>query len=153
MSMFKPSVDLYDFVIRQNWHKVSRMYNQKTAQIDITSSMGFLLMIIEKAGTPSTQLGPRMGMEPTSLSRTLKTMEELGYIRREFDRVDKRKVLIYLTEKGVDKRRQTRNLILDYNAKLNAKIPAKKMKTFFEVMNKIEELTDLELVEINKNIK
>ncbi len=148
--MFKPSVDLYDFVIRQNWHKVSRMYNQKTSQIDITSSIGFLLMIIEKAGTPSTQLGPRMGMEPTSLSRTLKTVEDAGYIRRELDKVDKRKVLIFLTEKGVAKRRETRDLIVDYNAKLNAKIPAGKMKTFFEVMEKIEEITDFELEE---NIK
>lgn len=151
--MFKPKVDLYDFVIRQNWHKVSRMYNQKTAQIGITSSMGFLLMIIEKAGTPSTQLGPRMGMEPTSLSRTLKTMEDAGFIRRELDTVDKRKVLIYLTEKGIDKRRQTRDLIVEYNAKLNTKIPAGKMKVFFEVMNKIEELTDLELENLNSNLK
>jgi DNA-binding MarR family transcriptional regulator len=151
--MFKPSVDLYDFVLRQNWHKVSRMYNQKTAQIKITSSIGFLLMIIEKAGTPSTQLGPRMGMEPTSLSRTLKTMEDAGFIRRELDKIDKRKVLIYLTEKGVEKRRQTRDLIVDYNDKLNAKIPAGKMKIFFEVMNKIEELTDLELENLNNNIK
>lgn len=148
--MFKPSVDLYDFVIRQNWHKVSRMYNQKTAQIEITSSIGFLLMIIEKEGTPSTQLGPRMGMEPTSLSRTLKTVEEAGYIRRELDKVDKRKVLIYLTEKGIEKRRETRDLIVDFNNKLNSKIPAGKMKTFFEVMDRIEEITDFELEELNK---
>ncbi len=146
--MFKPSVDLYDFVLRQNWHKVSRMYNQKTAHIDITSSIGFLLMIIEKAGTPSTQLGPRMGMEPTSLSRTLKTMEDTGYIRRELDKIDKRKVLIFLTEKGVAKRRETRDLIVDYNNKLSSKIPLGKMKVFFEVMNKIEEITDLELDEM-----
>lgn len=148
--MFKPSVDLYDFVLRQNWHKVARMYNQKTAHIDITSSIGFLLMIIEKAGTPSTQLGPRMGMEPTSLSRTLKTMEDAGYIRRELDKIDKRKVLIFLTEMGVNKRRETRDLIVDFNNKLNAKIPTNKMKIFFEVMDKIEEITDLELDEMIK---
>jgi MarR family transcriptional regulator, organic hydroperoxide resistance regulator len=148
--MFKPSVDLYDFVLRQTWHKVSRMYNQKTAHIDITSSIGFLLMIVEKAGTPSTQLGPRMGMEPTSLSRTLKTVEETGYIRRELDKIDKRKVLIFLTDKGVAKRRETRDLILDFNNKLNAKIPAGKMKIFFEVMERIEEITDFELEDIVK---
>ena len=151
--MFKPSVDLFDFVLRQNWHKVSRMYNQKSAQIDITSSIGFLLMIVEKAGTPSTQLGPRMGMEPTSLSRTLKTMEETGYIRRELDKVDKRKVLIFLTKKGVEKRCQTRDLIVDFNDKLNAKIPTGKMKTFFEVMEKIEEITDTELEGLSKFVK
>ena len=33
-------------------------------------------------GTPSTQLGPNMGMESTSLSRSLKKLEELGIIKR-----------------------------------------------------------------------
>ena len=34
-------------------------------------SVGFILMYVEKQGSPSTSLGPKMGMEPTSLSRTL----------------------------------------------------------------------------------
>lgn len=141
---------LFDFVLRQTWHKIARMYNQKAAQIDITISIGFILMIIDKDGTPSTQLGPRMGMEPTSLSRTLKTMEDAGFIRREFDAVDKRKVLIFLTEKGVDKRRETRTVILDYNDKLFAKISATKFKAFIDVMTKIDAITENELKELSE---
>ena len=34
------------------------------------------LSIDPKKGTPSTSLGPKMGMEATSLSRTLKSLEE-----------------------------------------------------------------------------
>ena len=42
---------------------------------------GFALLSIDpEKGTPSTSLGPKMGMEATSLSRTLKTMEEKGLI-------------------------------------------------------------------------
>lgn len=141
---------LFDFVLRQTWHKIARMYNQKAAQIDITISIGFILMIIDKEGTPSTQLGPRMGMEPTSLSRTLKTMEEAGYIRREYDEVDKRKVLIFLTEKGVNKRRETRSVVLDYNDKLFAKISATKFKAFIDVMTKIDAITEDELKMLNE---
>ncbi|MFA7273144.1 MAG: MarR family transcriptional regulator [Crocinitomicaceae bacterium] len=141
---------LVDFVIRQLWHKVSRMYNQKAAHHGITSSIGFILMIIDKDGTPSTQLGPRMGMEPTSLSRTLKTMEDSGYIRREFDKIDKRKVLIFLTELGIEKRRETREVIVNYNKKLSEKIPQGKLKVYFEVLEKIEQITDIELDEMVK---
>ncbi len=141
---------LFDFVLRQTWHKIARMYNQKAAQIDITISIGFILMIIDKEGTPSTQLGPRMGMEPTSLSRTLKTMEESGYIRREFDEVDKRKVLIFLTEKGVEKRRETRSVVLDYNEKLFAKVSVTKFKAFIDVMTKIDTITEEELKMLNE---
>lgn len=136
---------LIDFVLRQTWHKVSRMYNQKAAEIDITISIGFILMIIDKEGTPSTQLGPRMGMEPTSLSRTLKTMEDMGFLRREFDKIDKRKVLIFLTEAGLEKRRQTKKVIIDFNDKLFAKISPTKFKTFIDVMTRIDAITEKEL--------
>ncbi|MBU2020147.1 MAG: MarR family transcriptional regulator [Bacteroidetes bacterium] len=136
---------LIDFVLRQTWHKVSRMYNQKAAGIDITISIGFILMIIDKEGTPSTQLGPRMGMEPTSLSRTLKTMEEMGFLRREFDEIDRRKVLIFLTEAGLEKRKETKKVILDFNDQLFAKISPTKFKVFIDVMTRIDAITENEL--------
>jgi DNA-binding MarR family transcriptional regulator len=107
-------------------------------------------MIIDIDGTPSTQLGPRMGMEPTSLSRTLKTMEDAGYIRRQFDDIDKRKVLIFLTESGIEKRRETREVIVNFNEKLLDKIPKGKLKVYFEVIEKIEQIADQELGEMIK---
>ena len=85
MSEKEEKVYYMDFAIRHLWHKISRMYNQKANDHDLTMSIGFILLNIEKEGTPSTQLGPKMGMEPTSLSRTLKTMEETAMIvRRRF---------------------------------------------------------------------
>ena len=136
---------LYDFVVRHSWHRISRMYNQKAAEHDMTMSIGFILMSVDKEGTPSTQLGPRMGMEPTSLSRTLKTMEERGLIFRREDDEDKRKVLIFLTEEGVEKRRMVKNFVLGFNERIFSKIPAGKMKTFFEVAEKVDQLIEDEL--------
>ncbi len=57
----KPEL-LFDFVVRHSWHRISRMYNQRAAEHDLTMSIGFILMSVDKEGTPSTQLGPRMGM-------------------------------------------------------------------------------------------
>lgn len=135
----------YDFVVRHSWHRLSRMYNQKAAEHDITVSIGFILMNVDKEGTPSTQLGPRMGMEPTSLSRTLKTMEDRGLIYRKEAADDKRKVLIFLTEEGVDNRRMVKNFILGFNEKIFNKIPKNKLKTFFEVAEKVDQLIEDEL--------
>lgn len=139
-----------DFFIRQTWHKISRMYNQQAAEHDMTISIGYILLIIDKEGTPSTQLGPRMGMEPTSLSRTLKTMEDDGLIRREMDGVDKRKVLIFLTDKGLEKRRVSKKVVLDFNEKLMDKIPKTKIRAYFEVMEKIDQIADEELKKLIK---
>jgi DNA-binding MarR family transcriptional regulator len=140
----KPEL-LFDFVVRHSWHRISRMYNQRAAEHDLTMSIGFILMSVDKEGTPSTQLGPRMGMEPTSLSRTIKTMEERGLIRREEDLVDKRKVLIFLTPDGVEMRRMVRNFVVGFNERIYAKIPKSKLQAFFEVAAQVDELIEEEL--------
>ncbi len=136
---------LIDSSIRTAWFRLSRMYNQKAAEHEMTMSIGFILMNIDKEGTPSTQLGPRMGMEPTSLSRTLKTMETRELIRRQAEGADKRKVLIFLTEKGVEKRREVRNFLQDFNQKVFEKVAPSKMKVFFEVIQKVESEIDKEI--------
>lgn len=135
---------LIDSSIRSSWFKLSRMYNQKAIEHGMTMSIGFILMNIDKEGTPSTQLGPRMGMKSTSLSRTLKTMEENQLIRRQGEGVDKRKVLIFLTEKGVDLRREVRNFLVDFNQKVIENISSSKLKVFFEVVQKIDDIIDNE---------
>lgn len=140
-----------DFYIRQCWHKIQRMYNQKAVTHQVSISIGYILLMIDKEGTPSTQLGPKMGMEPTSLSRTLKTMEDDGLIRRETDKIDKRKVFIFLTPAGVEKRRLAREVVLTFDDHLLAKIPKNKLKVYFEVMQKIDELVDEELKNMDKN--
>lgn len=140
---------LLDFVLRHLWHKISRMYNQKANEYGLTVSSGFILLNIDKEGTPSTQLGPKMGMEPTSLSRTLKTMEDKGLIRRESDAKDKRKVLIFLTQKGIDQRRIAKHVVLDFNERLMSSIPKGKLKTFFEVAERLDATIDIELNNIN----
>lgn len=135
---------LFEFHVRNNWFKISRYYNQMASKYDMSFSWGFILLNVEKDGTPSTSLGPKMGMEPTSLSRTLKNMEEKGLIYREADSVDKRKSLVFLTEEGVEKRAMAKKVVLDFNEELYSRLPKTKVKAFFEVMEKVDEfLTDL----------
>jgi DNA-binding MarR family transcriptional regulator len=121
------------------------MYNQKAAEHDMTMSIGFILMNVDKEGTPSTSLGPKMGMEPTSLSRTLKTMEDRGLIRRQEDKIDKRKVLIFLTEEGIESRRMVKNFVLGFNQQIFEKIPKSKLNAFYEVVQKVDQLIEEEI--------
>ena len=129
---------LIDFAIRHAWHRISRMYNQKAAAHGLTMSYGFILMMVEKEGTPSTQLGPKMGMEPTSLSRTLKSMEEEGYLQRGESEKDKRKVLIFLTQKGLEKRRLIRSFLLSFNEQLEQNLKPSDLQGFFNVMTALD---------------
>jgi len=140
---------LFEFYVRNNWFKISRYYNQIAAKYKMSFSWGFILLNVEKEGTPSTSLGPKMGMEPTSLSRTLKNMEDKGLIFRQADKVDKRKSLVFLTEEGISKRKLARQVVLDFNEKIYNAIPKGKVNAFFEVMIKVDELLN-ELLEEKK---
>ena len=73
-----------DFILRATWQTVARMYNEEASKYEATMATGFALLSIDKEkGTPSTTLGPKMGMEATSLTRTLKSLEEKGLIIRK----------------------------------------------------------------------
>ena len=90
----------FDSVLRSTWNLVSRMYNKEANKFDSTMATGFALLSIDAEGTPSTTLGPKMGMEPTSLSRLLNTMEERDLIYRTQNPNDGRSILIHLTPFG-----------------------------------------------------
>lgn len=128
-----------DFLIRHAWHRVSRMYNNTAHTQGMTMSVGFILMIVEKDGTPSTRLGPKMGMEPTSLSRTLNNMESSGLIERKEFAGDKRKVNILLTNKGVLKRKLVKNFLLEFNDKIASKFKDRDLQGFMNVMNAVDQ--------------
>ncbi|MAO87675.1 MAG: MarR family transcriptional regulator, partial [Crocinitomicaceae bacterium] len=105
--------DTIDFQLRWGWSKLARLYSSMAEHNGISLSVGYALLSIEKEGTPSTKLGPRMGMESTSLSRTLKGMEAQGFIERRSDSKDKRRVRIFLTDEGLMARRQIKELVIE----------------------------------------
>jgi DNA-binding MarR family transcriptional regulator len=81
-----------------------------------------------------------MGMEATSLTRTLKSMEDRGLIIRKKNPNDGRGMLIYLTEFGKEKRELSRNTVLKFNESLRKNIPQEKLQHFIEVAESINEL-------------
>lgn len=130
-----------DYILRYTWQAVARMYNEEAAKYSATMATGFALLSIDREnGTPSTTLGPRMGMEATSLTRTLKSMEEKGLIIRKKNPADGRGVLIYLTELGKEKRELSKNTVLKFNETVKANITEEKLQNFMEVAEVINEL-------------
>ncbi|GHB73795.1 MarR family winged helix-turn-helix transcriptional regulator [Persicitalea jodogahamensis] len=134
-----------DFHIKWAWHSISRMYNNYAAQYDMTMAVGYVLLNIDiEKGTPATKIAPLLGMEPRSLVRMLKSLEEKGLIRREVDGVDKRFVRITLTDEGKAKREQARTGVIRFNEIIRDKIPAEKLTVFLEVIKEINNLVDSE---------
>jgi MarR family transcriptional regulator, organic hydroperoxide resistance regulator len=100
------------------------------------------LMQVDRKGTPSTQLGPRMGMEATSLSRTLNGMEAMGLVERRPDADDGRRALVFLTEDGVAARRQARDLVKAVNARIRELLGDHEVDALILNLRKLNELFD-----------
>ena len=128
-----------DYTLRAAWMAVSKMYTREASKFDSTMATGFALLNIDPEGTPSTALGPKMGMENTSLSRLLKTMEERQLIERKPDPADGRGVLIFLTPFGKEKRNISREVVLNFNEKVSRELSETQLKHFFEVSEAIIE--------------
>jgi DNA-binding MarR family transcriptional regulator len=130
-----------DYILRYTWQAVARMYNEEATKYGATMATGFALLSIDKEkGTPSTTLGPKMGMEATSLTRTLKSMEDKGLIYRKKNPADGRGVLIYLTDLGKEKRELSKNTVLLFNDTVKANLSDEKLKNFIEVSEIINQL-------------
>ena len=131
--------ETFDSALRATWNLVSKMYNKEANKFDSTMATGFALLSIEAEGTPSTTLGPKMGMEPTSLSRLLKTMERRNLIYRTQHPDDRRSVLIHLTPFGKEKRDDSKAVVLHFNQIITDALNPEKIKVFFEVLQCIKE--------------
>ena len=130
-----------DYILRATWQAVARMYNEEASKYEGSMAIGFALLSIDKEdGTPSTYISNRMGMEPTSLTRTLKTLEDKGLIIRKKNPEDGRGVLIYLTELGKEKRELSKNTVIKFNEIVKQNISEEKLLHFIEVSESINSL-------------
>ncbi|MCY7351245.1 MAG: MarR family transcriptional regulator [Cytophagaceae bacterium] len=131
-----------DYHIKSGWHALSRMYNAYAGQYDMTMAIGYVLLNIDKNGTPATKIAPALGLEPRSLTRMLKSLEEKGWIRRETNETDKRVVNVHLTEEGKRKRERARQGVIEFNTVVQQQISAEQLAVFFEVMRAISRVVE-----------
>ncbi len=130
-----------DYILRATWMAVIKMYNEEAGKKESTMATGFALISIDpEEGTPSTALGPKMGMEATSLSRTLKNMEEKELIVRKPNPLDGRGVLIHLTDFGREMRDYSKSVVLRFDEAVHENISEEDLITFKKVANSILDL-------------
>ena len=130
-----------DHVLRATWMAVSKMYNEEAGKAGSTMATGFALLSIDpEKGTPSTSLGPKMGMEATSLSRILKSMEEKGLITRKKNPEDGRSVLLHLTDFGKEMREYSKGVVIKFDDAVKEAVPEEDLKTFIQVATTITDL-------------
>lgn len=132
-----------DFVIRQSWKNIEKMYNNEASKYDVTFSIGFTLISIDpEKGSPSTSIGPIMGLESNSISRILNSMENKNLITRRPNPADGRGILISLTKLGLKKRMIVIEKIRYFKSLVREKIDPSDLEAFHRVAFQLNDIIE-----------
>lgn len=132
-----------DFVIRQSWKNIEKMYNNEASKYDVTFSIGFTLISIDpEKGSPSTSIGPIMGLESNSISRILNSMENKNLITRRPNPADGRGILILLTKLGLKKRMIVIEKIRYFKSLVREKIDPSDLEAFHRVTLQLNDIIE-----------
>jgi len=121
---------------------LSRMYNTIAAEYGITQTIGYVLIFTTREGIPPSKIANILGMKKSSLTRILQKMEEDGCIIRKEDEKDKRMTRIFLTQKGLERRKIAKATVLEFNDKLMKATSKEDYEAFARVSTIIEQLSD-----------
>ena len=148
--MTKKHTETVDSKLNTAGQVVSRMYNAEAALHDATIAMShFLLNVDSNEGAYASDIAPKLGMESTSLSRIIQSLEAKKFIQRVPDKTDGRRMKIVLTKSGKAQKDLAKNTVRNFNHLLEIKIGKARITDFFKVIDEITELAE----ERNKLIK
>jgi len=132
-----------DFVLRQSWKNIEKMYNVEASKYDVTFSIGFTLISIDpENGSPSTSIGPIMGLESNSISRILNSMENKNLITRRPNPNDGRGIIISLTKLGLKKRQIVIEKIRHFKSRLRSRVDPTDLEAFHRVNSQVNEIIE-----------
>ena len=98
---FTPTCESVGFIVREVYRSFARCLQARIAREGVTIGMWFVLrMLWEKDGSTQRELGERVGINGPTMVAALNSMERAGLVKRVQNRDDRRKINVFLTERG-----------------------------------------------------
>jgi DNA-binding MarR family transcriptional regulator len=89
------------FVVREVYRSFARCLQPRIAREGVSIGMWFVLrMLWDEDGMTQRELGERVGINGPTMVTALNSMERAGLVKRVQNRTDRRKINIFLTERG-----------------------------------------------------
>ena len=101
------------------------------------SVMGAILQMGENGKITSS--------EPPAVSRTLRGLEEKGYVERSVDKKDRRNTYISLTEKGWKKGEEVRDRMQDFGCSVMSQLKEEDIDQLVAYLDRIYEIAEKEI--------
>jgi DNA-binding MarR family transcriptional regulator len=130
-------------LLKNTWQKLSRYYNQRLAEYDLTVPKALLLLeIAPDTGKNPKALIKELAIENSSMTGLLDRLEKQGLVERRPDPHDRRGVLIFLTPLGIRARKTIKTLVEELDHKIHETVDTDDIKTLRRVMAVISKQID-----------
>jgi MarR family transcriptional regulator, temperature-dependent positive regulator of motility len=131
-------------------HRTRMMYlNDKMRDLDITAGQfPFLMVLSHNEGITQDEIAAHFHIDKGTVARGLKKLEENQYLFRKVDKKNRRRYLIYLTEKGRNTIPHIIGIDNEWEDSLCCKFSKEEHSQIFDIL-KILALNSVEKVERN----
>ncbi|MGZ7208526.1 MAG: MarR family winged helix-turn-helix transcriptional regulator [Methanobacterium sp.] len=112
--------------------------NDKIKHMDITAGqIPFLMVLSHEEGITQDELAAHFHIDKGTVARALRKLEDNNYILREIDPENRRKHLIYLTERGKITIPKIEDIDKEWEDSLRLKISEDEYNYIFDVLKKM----------------
>lgn len=92
-----------------------------------------------------SELASRAKMLPSAISRTLKGLEERGYVERNINKNDRRNTYVELTAEGERLTEEARQIMADFGKSVMAQVDGEDMKRLISYLDNIYHIAEKEI--------
>ena len=124
------------FKINQTANKLNNKYNQLLQSFDIAPEQRATLEIIKyEIDVTQTKIANILGKDKTTISRTLNSLENKGFIIKS--QKDKRTNLIEITQKGEDILNESSSCVKTFRKNLTSKLDNEEINKLIILLEKV----------------
>lgn len=124
----------------QMYRKGRIFYSQELKKFGLGSGQSiFLFQLYKKDGVSQDELANTLYIDKGTTARSLKTLEEAGFIKREVSDSDKRVNIVRLTEKGLKLEPEITTVLKEWDRILAHSLSEEEQKTLLTLLKKISD--------------
>ena len=128
----------FSYIIKTYWHFIQESMKDSPFS---PNEMNLMLFLANNKADTAIDFVKETGMSKSLLTRSVDSLMEQSYIRKEPDQEDKRFIHLKLTEKGEEIAMILRTLRSDFIDKLTDNIPQEEFLAFQETLEKMKQNT------------
>ncbi len=132
-------------------NEVGKLFKKKVKEISIKKGLNStffdVIHYLDRSGNKGatqSELCEFLRLKAPTISITIQNMEALGYLKKEKDSFDSRKVAIYMTKQGLEFAKEVKSIFMEVETMLNDALSEEELKYFNNIILKLKNTLEVE---------